>query len=174
MIPKTTMPARPLSKPASVSVGSEPRLIVELVPSQCWGVNLHEILSRTDWDKLRRTCYDLAGNKCELCGGVGRRHPVEAHEVWAYDEQTHTQSLQRLIALCPSCHEVKHIGRAFAVGFGQRALSHLAMVNGWTKQKALEHKNAAMVQWKERSSHAWTTDLSWLEGKGVTIPPRGN
>ena len=30
-------------------------------------------LSKKDWDKLRKACYESAGHKCEICGGVGWR-----------------------------------------------------------------------------------------------------
>ena len=34
------------------------------------------------------------------------------HEVWDYDDARRVQRLVRLIALCPACHEVKHLGLA--------------------------------------------------------------
>jgi len=55
-----------------------------------------------------------AENLCETCGGCGPQYPVECHEIWNYDDTRLIQKLDGLIALCPDCHEVKHIGLAGA------------------------------------------------------------
>ena len=70
------------------------------------------------------------------------------------------QTLKGLIALCPSCHEVKHIGRAMAVGFGDRALAHLVKVNGITQAEAVAHVGDAFALWKARTQKAWTLDIT--------------
>ena len=141
-------------------------LSVELVPAQQWGSNLRSALRPCKWDILRRAAYAKAGGKCEVCGGSGlnqgRRHALEAHEIWDYDAETFTQKLTGIIALCPRCHEVKHIGRAFMVGNGERALKHLARVNGWRYVEARQHIGEAFDIHAERSAYAWTLDLTWL------------
>jgi len=72
-------------------------LTIELVPKGQWGSNLRSELSTKDWDTLRRESYHLASYKCEVCGGVGPRHPVECHEIWHYDDAYHVQRLDGLI-----------------------------------------------------------------------------
>jgi hypothetical protein len=62
------------------------------------------------WERLRLAAATAAGNRCEICGGRGRRHPVECHDVWEHDDGRRRQRLVRLIALGPACHEVKHLG----------------------------------------------------------------
>ena len=145
-------------------------LRVELVPSTSWGANLRSELTKSQWDRLRKAQYVLAGHRCEICGGKGPRHPVECHEVWDYDDEVGAQTLVRLIALCPRCHEVKHYGLAESRGNGRRALKHLMLVNRWTEDEAVAHIKAAAVQWQERSEHQWILDLRWLENHGVPIP----
>jgi hypothetical protein len=49
------------------------------------------------WDRLRHQVTAEAGNRCEICGGRGRRWPVECHEVWHYDDTTKIQRLERLV-----------------------------------------------------------------------------
>jgi hypothetical protein len=139
------------------------KLTVELVPATSWGDNLRSRFKPSEWDRLRKACYEQAGHKCEICGGKGRNHPVECHEIWHYDDEQCVQSLKGLIALCPSCHEVKHIGRAMKIGFGDRALAHLVKVNGITKAEGVAHVGDAFVVWKARSQKAWTLDISVLE-----------
>jgi hypothetical protein len=138
------------------------KLTIELVPRGQWGSNLRSELKRSEWDKLRKECYSLAGYKCEICEGKGRRWPVEAHEIWDYDENTKTQRLLGLIALCPPCHEVKHIGRANATGNGPRAERQLMKVNGWTESDAAHYIDDAFEVWMRRSQENWTLDISWV------------
>jgi len=142
-------------------------LAIELVPATSWGANLRSALHKRDWDTLRKRVYRLAGFRCEVCGGKGRKHPVECHEVWDYDDETHVQKLIRLIALCPACHEVKHFGRAERVGRGDRAFLHLMQVNGWEAERADRHLREAYAVWDRRSHHEWTLDLSWLDEFGI-------
>ena len=136
------------------------KLTVELVPATSWGDNLRSHFKTREWDRLRKACYEQAGHKCEIGGGKGRRHPTECHEIWNYDDEQCVQTLKGLIALCPSCHEVKHIGRAMAVGFGDRALAHLVKVNGITQAEAVAHVGDAFALWKTRTQKAWTLDIT--------------
>ena len=80
------------------------------------------------WDRIRRQVYRQANYRCEVCGGRGPEHPVERHEVWRYDDRARVQALVRMIALCPSCHGVKHMGFAHARGTSAEAREHLARV----------------------------------------------
>ena len=107
--------------------------------------------------------YRRANNRCEICGGRGKTHPVECHEVWHYDDTTRMQRLAGFTALCPDCHRVKHIGLANVQGKGNQAQSHLARVNGWTAHEARAYVAEAFELWAQRSEHDWQLDTSLLE-----------
>jgi len=139
------------------------QLLIELVPSTAFGDNLRSRLSKRDWDRVRKNTYRKAGYCCEICHGKGKRHPVECHEVWEYDDGTHVQKLVRTIALCPACHRVKHFGFARMSGTEKQARFHLMRVNGWPPEFANRHIREAFEVWERRSHHNWTLDLSWLE-----------
>lgn len=145
------------------STTSTPKLTVELVPQSQWGFNLRSELRPRDWDKVRKATYAAAGYKCELCGGVGRKHPVECHEIWSYNDANHVQSLMGLIALCPSCHEVKHFGLAVKNGNEARARKHLGKVNGWTPAQVEAHLQQSFQTWRDRSKSEWGLDLTWIQ-----------
>lgn len=149
---------------------SEPRLTVELVPSTSWFTNVRSEVSDAEWNVIRRSVYRRARHRCEVCGGRGPKWPVECHEVWSYEHPV--QRLDRLVALCPACHEVKHIGLAQMRGRLTEALEHMMRVNDWTKEAAVEHWVEAVDLWEERSALDWTLDLdvirsaeyrAWLE-----------
>ena len=138
------------------------RLTVELVPSTCWYTNVRSNVSKAVWDRLRRHVAADAGQRCEICRGRGRRWPVECHEVWHYDDATKVQRLDRLVALCPACHEVKHSGLASKRGRLEAVIDHLADVNGWSPDDAALYLEVAFEQWARRSRHQWTLDISTL------------
>lgn len=151
-------------------------LFVDLVPRSCWFTNVRSCVSSRDWDRLRRMVYRRAGDRCESCAAAadpssGLR--LEAHERWAYDENTSVQRLVRLVCLCSPCHSATHYGLAQLRGRDAEALAHLMRVNSWNVATAEAHVNQAMEVWRDRSARHWTLDLSMLTGAGVTprTPP---
>lgn len=156
----------------------EPKLTITLVPRSSFCRNLRSELPRSTWDAIRKKVYELANNKCEICGGQGNRHPVECHEVWDYDDENKIQHLNGFMALCPSCHLVKHAGRASVRGFWDEAMEQLAKVNKWSLENAEKYANKQFGVWFERSRHEWKIDFSllkekpysdWLKGKKVPV-----
>src|SRR5271154_3109709 len=144
------------------------RLSIELVPATCWFSNVRSAVSKAQWDKIRKQVYKAAEHVCQICGGVGPRHPVECHEIWAYDDTNQIQKLVGMIALCPDCHQVKHFGFARSRGKGELAMQHFISVNGLTKKQAELYLHNAMVQWFERSQkQPWTLDISILSEYGI-------
>lgn len=158
------------------------KLTIELVPQTCWGSNLRKFPG-FPWDKARRLVAAAAGNRCEICGGRGNRHPVECHEVWSYHEPGDelgdelgidpVQRLDRLIALCPACHTVKHWGLAMIrenrgeIPVGA-TLAHLCEVNGWSKDQATTHVDEAAHVWTHRSEFTWNLDLTEATAYGAS------
>lgn len=137
------------------------KLTIELVPQTCWYSNVRSNVTKKEWDRLRKLSYQAAGHKCEICKGVGPKHPVECHEIWQYENGI--QKLEKLISLCPSCHEVKHIGRSQIVGKGEKALKHLSKVNNISIEEANEYIKEASIIWNKRSQQEWELDISYLD-----------
>jgi hypothetical protein len=153
------MPALPPRPPVVVPPA---RLTVELVPEMSWYNNVRALVDELGWDRIRRQVYRQADYRCEICGGKGPEHPVECHEVWRYHDHSRVQLLVRMIALCPACHQVKHIGLANVQGKGAQARAHLARVNGWTLEQADAYIAEAFQVWAQRSGRPWTLDLEGL------------
>jgi len=142
------------------------KLTIELIPKTLFYSNVRTLLPKKYWDLIRNESYEKANHRCEICGDTGKnqgyKHDVECHEIWEYDDENHSQTLIGLISLCPTCHQVKHIGRAIAIGKQEICFQQLAKINKWTPQQVLEHVTEAFEQHKERSKHQWTLDLSIL------------
>lgn len=157
------------------------KLKIELVPSSSWGNNLRSEanLKRKEWDTLRKACYEKAGHKCEVCGGVGwrtykgvRKSIVECHEVWAYDDEKGVQTLEGLVALCPTCHRAKHLGFAYTMSVKKNdpqifisVLEHIQKVNDLSDAELLSYVEEVFEKHGKRSSREWVLDLSWLEAQ---------
>lgn len=143
------------------------KLTIELVPKTAWFSNVRSMVSAKNWDILKKESYKKASHKCEICNGVGKKHPVECHEIWGYDDDKYIQKLLGLISLCPSCHEVKHMGLANIRGRTEIAIKHLAKVNDWGIKQANEYVIEQFTVWEERSLNDWDINLSWLTERGI-------
>jgi hypothetical protein len=135
-------------------------------------------LTTQQWDKIRKLSYEAAGNVCEICGESGKnqgyKHNVECHEIWEYDDKNHIQTLAGLISLCPICHQVKHIGRAIAMGKEKDSFNQMAKVNKWTPTQIQEHIVESFKLHKTRSKHKWGLDLSLLTKEPYNIELKEN
>lgn len=152
---------------------AKPRLTFELVPETAWWSNVRSQVSTSDWEKCKKYTRDKSGSRCEICGGRGSRWPTEAHEIWAYDDERQVQTLVGLIALCPTCHKAKHIGRTQAVGSPAEiawVYAHIKKVNNWTDENLLNALDNAYAIWSIRSSWDWHLDVRWLQTIGIGLP----
>lgn len=143
------------------------KLEVELVPSTAWGSNLRSILTSAQWRLCQQFVYARSGRRCEVCGGIGPRWPVECHEIWEYNDDAGLQRLAGLIALCPPCHRVKHAGYAASQGRLGEVIIHLGEVNRIELEHVELYLEAVFEVWGRRSQQGWHLDCSWLNGIGV-------
>ena len=154
-------------------MGSNKILTIELIPKTCWFSSVRTTVTKKDWDKIRFISYEQANNKCEICGDTGKKqgykHNVECHEIWEYDDENKIQKLVGLISLCPTCHQVKHIGRAIAIGKHKQVYAQLMKVNKWTQQQVELHILESFEIHKERSNHQWGLDISILAEEPYNI-----
>lgn len=143
-----------------------PVLLPDMLPTTSWEANLRTVLSEQEWDRLRKFCYQAAGNTCVACGSRGEPH-VEAHESWRFDEKTGVQTLRGLLCLCPTCHKAKHLGYANRIGLLPQVLDRLMWLNDWD-ERTLKYELAQVeARQEELSQRTWTLDLSFLRTYGV-------
>jgi hypothetical protein len=140
-----------------------PILTTELVPTGTWGANLRSLLPPSGWNRLRRWAYEQAEHKCEICEQDGfsqnRKHAVEAHELWSYDDVRHIQTLEGIQALCPLCHCVKHLGRSLKVGAAKQVREHMQEVNGWDAHTQKMYEDFSFLVHSLRSRFRWTVEI---------------
>ena len=139
------------------------KLTIELVPQTAWYSNVRSIMTKRGWDIIRKKCYEKANYVCEICGKAGKIHPVECHEIWEYDDANKIQTLVGLIALCPSCHMVKHAMRTISVGKEVVLIKQLMKVNNITEEAARKYILEQFEIWQERSKFEWKIDIDYIE-----------
>jgi hypothetical protein len=144
-------------------------LTLDLVPSTSWFNNVRAVLTKKQWDTVRFKVFAKAYDTCEICGGIGPKHPVECHEIWEYDDSELIQKLVGMISLCPDCHMVKHMGLAQIKGNGEKAMKHFMKVNKVKRAEADKFVFDAFVQWAKRSKRKWTLDISLLKDYGINV-----
>lgn len=137
------------------------KLEIELVPKTAWFNNLRSFLTKEEWDVIRKKCYKEANYHCEICGGQGQKWPVECHEIWEYKDKK--VKLKGLIALCPDCHEVKHIGLAQLKGRFEQACLHFEKVNNCQRKDAISYINNCFDLWSKRNKIQWELDVTYLK-----------
>lgn len=145
------------------------KLSLDLVPSSAWYSNVRSLLSPSEWKRIRDIVAVRANHKCEICGGIGKQHSVECHEIWDYSEEL-IQKLVGLIALCPDCHQVKHFGLAQINNKEEIALKHLMKINKISKKVAEKYVADCFMEWAERSSKSWKLDISYLKEFDINVP----
>ena len=138
-------------------------LTIELVPKSSWYSNVRSNVSDNEWNIIRRKCYKNANYKCEICGNVGDKYPVECHETWNYDDNNKTQTLIGLISLCPNCHKTKHIGLAQINGEEEIVINQLMKINQISRKKAIKYIDKSFNIWQLRSNSEWKIDIEYLK-----------
>lgn len=157
-VPRTMLPTR--DRPGV----APPYLVIALVPQTSWGRNLRAIMGREAWRPfVRDHVYPTTGSVCRICGGRGEKWPVEADEVWRYDDSRGIQTLHGIVPLCPACHEVRSAGLAVRNGRRKAIIEHLAWVERIRTRDAGDRIEAALRQWASRSRRTWRIDLSLME-----------
>ena len=134
------------------------------IPKPLHGIAPRVVLGKAWWDRERQKAYANAGFCCEACGVHKRdaKHHqwLEAHEYYDYDYAKGLLKLNRLVALCHSCHNFIHSGRLEMllmreeiseekyrdiVSHGQKVLMDAGLLDKWSAR----HDHDCTAQWKD-------------------------
>lgn len=140
-----------------------PVLLPEMLPVTTWEQNVRTRLTPEVWDRMRRHAYQAAGYRCRICGADGR---LEAHEDWRLVNETCVQELAGILALCPLCHKVHHLGIARRLGMLSEVRTHMMRINGWSTAALDAAIAEAYEVWEQRCDWPWQVDLGWLMRSG--------
>ena len=138
------------------------KLNFELVPDGCWGYNLRSILSKEQWDFLKKDAKYRANGKCSICGKNTKF--LDTHERWSYDQANGIQKLEDIIAVCKDCHSAIHIGYTSIKGNLEKAENHYMKVNGVSY--AIMKNDLSIANQKHKKLNEvseWKLDLSFLK-----------
>lgn len=143
------------------------KLSITLIPQTSWYSNLRSILNKNEWEQCKIYSKKQSNNVCSICGNIGYKHKTECHEEWVFDDENKIQKLDKILALCPKCHQVKHIGLAQIKGNFNNVFKHLLKINLKDKKfnnfDMINYVENAFILFNERSKYNWKLDLSLLE-----------
>jgi hypothetical protein len=129
------------------------RLSIEPIPEGSRLASLANLLPPWQWDRIRRSVYQRAGYRCQICGREGMLH---CHEVWQYNEQTSCQWLRGFAALCQDCHDVKHILFSRDIARHTKLMRHFIAVNRISPEEAEAYLREAHQQQQKFDQKRWT------------------
>ena len=99
--------------------GEDMRALIAMpnIPRPCHLINPRNVLGASTWNRIRKNCYALANNTCEICGdkpdNLRHRH---AHEVYDIDYEKGTVKFVRAFCICSLDHlGCIHTGRAITL-----------------------------------------------------------
>lgn len=137
------------------------KLKIELVPASSWGNNLRSILKKKMWREISKNVREKAKGKCQICGKIASLH---AHEVWEYEDKNHIQKLKDIIAICPLCHGIKHLGKSeldTTVNY-DKLVKHFQTVNKCGVATFKRERTKAFKKFEKRSRSEWHLDVTSL------------
>ncbi len=139
------------------------KLPIEVVPESSHYKNLRYMLSKKEWETLRKKILTPLNNKCEICGDSSPNRGLDLHEVWFYDRNTSEQKLVKLEGLCIYCHEVKHYFLANMKGNYSRARNRLQKINNFSNKQVDEYEEYIVNNFKENSLYTWSLNVDFLK-----------
>lgn len=152
-----------------------PLLGMPNIPKPLHGLAPRTIMGDYEWGKIRKQCYEDAGDVCEICGqklGSKRGEPMmhAAHELYHYDYAERKATFDRPICICPICHNFIHSGRAITCYRNHEPL--------WTKEYMLTIAEAGfkvISEWNKKHPNSepirvYEVVLNWLEEPELEEP----
>jgi len=156
------------------SIFTNRALVGELIPGSSWGSSLANLLTKGNWDQLRKPIIDRNSGICEFCGKlVGSS--LDVHEVWSYSElptrrelnelpEGHVffarQTLVKLLGVCKECHECFHPGLAEVKGRINHVERRMCVINSWSSDDFNDYYDTLLQRNQVLSEVYWRLDLS--------------
>ena len=144
------------------------KLYIDMIPKTSYFKNVRMLFSDSDWNLIRHHIYERVNNRCECCG-CKRSKYLDAHERWEFNNETKTQKLVRIIALCRLCHSATHYGHSKRTKNMDKINMHIKKINNYTDEELDNHIKDAYNLWKERNKVKWNLDFSIITNSGFII-----
>jgi hypothetical protein len=144
------------------------KLYIDMIPKTSYFNNVRSIFNECDWNLIRHYIYERVNNRCECCGRKRSKY-LEAHERWEFNEETKTQKLVRIIALCKLCHSATHYGHSKRRKNMDNINMHIKKINNFTDEELQTHIKDAYKTWNERNKIKWELDFSIITNSGFEI-----
>lgn len=141
-----------------ITLQTQLRVRPELVPKPLWRRSGANLLSRQDWDSIRRPELERARHCCAICSTPGPG--LICHEQWVYDDDLKTATLSGFEIHCKNCDLVTHMGRAKAHDMWDQAVVQFCSINRATPSHAEAAYREAIVLWRKRNQASWSVRVA--------------
>lgn len=144
------------------------KLTFELIPEHAFRQKARSLMSSSQWKQLKASVINRAQETCSICGA--HTSDLMTHDSWSYEEETHTQKLLEVQAVCKDCHMVIHIGRTQKIGSEAQAMEHFLKVNACSFKEYLKEMIRAKEELEKRNQiPVWELDLKWIKEQGIVL-----
>lgn len=94
-----------------------PLIAMPNIPKPCHSLAPRTVLGANVWNKMRKECYELANDTCEICGECPEdKRKRHAHECYVIDYENGTVSFVGVFCICALDHlGAIHTGRALTL-----------------------------------------------------------
>ncbi|MBN6739031.1 hypothetical protein JKG47_00440 [Acidithiobacillus sp. MC6.1] len=148
-----------------------PQFCGDLIPVSAHGTSLASLLTKKDWDAIRKPLIENRSYTCEACG---RRQSkgLNAHEIWEYHlperskQGCSRQGVQRLAEikiLCHKCHIMYHLAFAGLKGQWEETIDRLMCLHRWDTSRTETFLGAVDARKDSFNLYSWILDLSIVQ-----------
>ncbi|MGL4950609.1 MAG: hypothetical protein ACRC4M_02085 [Mycoplasma sp.] len=135
-------------------------IIVNLIPSNLWNINLRLMLDETEWKKLSLQTREQQNWTCQFCkisiNQLKQKKWFHCHELWGFDDDKNEIILSGLLCLCSKCHLATHFGYASIKNKQSESFQRICKVNNWSKEDTEVYLEHSFEIWSQRSTKTWT------------------
>ena len=141
--------------------------MMQPVPERCKNMLCKNMFDNVTWGKIKAFAKSEADGKCAICGKPIKNHFYE--DVWKYHEIKNTMQLEKVIAVCSSCHKVIHALDDGVPKITKGIVNHFIMVNN-CKEKDFNRACKDVIDDLNRRSliNAWKINIMVL--KNILAP----
>lgn len=124
--------------------GSDLRPLIAMpnIPKPCHSLAPRTVLGATEWNKMRKECYEFANDTCEICGECPEdKRKRHAHECYIIDYEKGTCTFIGVFCICALDHlGAIHTGRALTLwSKGSPLITKEFLLEGAEKAFSLIH-----------------------------------
>lgn len=166
------------------------KLQIEMVPQPLWGMNIRQVVTAAQWNKIRKKVMDEQNNRCSICGrkngevatgydGISYKTKLVCHEDWEYEDwgweyedqqwmfyPEHVQRLRGFMIICTMCSYCIHFGNTQSLAARghirlESVKAHYMTINQCSETGFARDLQQATCLWEKRNRVDWIQEVDY-------------